>query len=135
MDKPPPCAASEALYAQAEAKREYLASVKGVQRNLKGMFGVGNAAQVSRPGPERFKALAEMVYGALKYTGTPGQGRMLHASYGTEASDPLHRKAFKFKNGKGVMAKGGGVLCEWYDAKHYPTSNGEKIERIVHVIR
>jgi hypothetical protein len=60
-------AASEALYVQAEAKREYLASVKGVERNLKGVFGVGNAARISSPGLERFKTLAEMVYGALKY--------------------------------------------------------------------
>lgn len=83
--------ASQALYVQADAKREYLASVMGVERNMKGMFGVGNAKRVQDPGPGRFKALAEMVYGAVKYTGGPSQGRMLHESYWTEAIDPLHR--------------------------------------------
>lgn len=83
--------ASEALYVQAEAKREYLASVKGVERNLRGLFGVGNATRPLAPGPGRFKALAEMVYGAVKYTGGPSDGRMLHESYWTEAIDPLHR--------------------------------------------
>lgn len=83
--------AAEALYAQADAKREYLASVKGIERNIQGMFGVGNAKRPQSPGPGRFKALAEMVYGALKYTGVPSDGRMLHESYWTEAIDPMHR--------------------------------------------
>ena len=83
--------ASEALYAQADAKREYFASVLGIERNLKGMFGVGNAVRIQTQGEGRFKALAEIVYGAIKYTGGPSQGRMLHESYWTEAIDPLHR--------------------------------------------
>jgi hypothetical protein len=33
---------------------------------------------------------------------------------------------FKFdNNGKGMIAKGGGTLCEWYDAEDYINSNGD----------
>ena len=110
--------AAEFLRGQAQAKVNYLAGVLGAERNLPALFGAGASTPMQSAGTaqERWVALAKEIYGLQKYIGTPGQGRVLHEDYWTEAIDPLHRNWHHPTNSP--------IFAAWTKARHVDKSTG-----------
>jgi hypothetical protein len=84
-------AAAAILFRQAEAKREYLASVLGIERNLGAFFGQGGMARRDQTPQERLRSIITSAANLSKYIGSASQGKQIDMTYWTEAIDPLHR--------------------------------------------
>jgi hypothetical protein len=78
------------LFKQAEAKREYLAGILGIEYNLGAFFGQGGLVRTDPP-LNQLHAIVRSAANLQKYIGSVDAGRRLDMHYWTEAIDPLHR--------------------------------------------